>query len=83
MNYLINGIGIAGVACIVCAYYLIANGKLNAENIRYHLLNFCGASLIMLSLMFHWNTPSVVIESVWMCISGWGIFRCLKAKRQG
>lgn len=83
MNYLTDAVGIVGVAFVVAAYFLITNRKLHGDDVRYHILNFVGASLIMVSLMFHWNTASVVIEAVWMLISGWGIWRCWRVMRRG
>ena len=83
MSIAIDMVGIAGVALVVAAYFLITKRKLHGDDVRFHLLNFVGASLIMVSLMFHWNTASVVIEAIWMLISGWGIWRCWRIARRG
>jgi len=81
MSYLIDGVGIAGVLLVVAAYFLITNRKLHGDDIRYHLLNFCGAGLIFISLLFNWNTPSAIIEGIWLCISAWGIWRCWRLRK--
>ena len=79
--YLIDAVGIFGVGLVVLAYFLITRRKLHGDDLRYHLLNFIGAWLIMFSLFFNWNTPSVLIEVVWISISSYGIWRCWKIKR--
>jgi peptidoglycan/LPS O-acetylase OafA/YrhL len=81
MDYLVNGVGIVGVTFVVVAYFLITNQKLTGQDWRFHALNFIGATLIMISLMVNWNTPSVIIETIWMAISGWGLWRCLQARK--
>lgn len=80
MNYFIDAVGIIGVALVVLAYFMITNRKLHGDDIRFHLLNFCGASLILVSIYFNWNTPSAIIEAIWISISGWGVWRCLRYK---
>lgn len=80
MEYFIDAVGIAGVGLVVIAYYCITHQKLTGQDWRFHALNFVGAWLIMASLMFSWNTASVVIEAVWIGISGWGLWRCLRAR---
>ena len=76
IDLIANTVGIIGVALIVVAYFLITKRKLTGDDLTYHLLNFSGAWLIMFSLFFNWNTPSVIIEAVWITISGYGIWRC-------
>lgn len=82
IDYVIDAVGIIGVLMVVLAYFLITSRHLHGDDMRYHLLNFIGAWLIMFSLFFNWNTPSVVIETIWIGISGYGIWRCWRiAKR--
>ncbi len=81
MEHFIDVIGIIGVGFVVVAYFLITNQKLTGQDWRFHALNLCGASLIMVSLTVNWNTPSVIIEAIWMAISGWGLWRCLRGRK--
>lgn len=79
--YAIDAIGTLGVAMIVLAYFLITRRRLTGDDARYHLLNFVGAWLVMVSLWFHWNTPSVIIETFWIGISAYGLWRCRRIGR--
>ncbi|MAR55903.1 MAG: hypothetical protein CMM93_01845 [Rickettsiales bacterium] len=70
-------VGLFGVAFVVGAYYLITAQKLTGKSLRYHVMNLCGAILILISLTNTWNTASVAIEMVWISISIYGIYRCV------
>lgn len=79
-------IGMIGVGLILFAYYQLSVDKLRSHNISYQLLNLIGSFMIFYSLIFNWNTPSVVIELVWIyisCLSLWRTFKRFKAKRIG
>lgn len=75
-------VGFVGVGCIVLAYLMLTTQRMTGEDIRYHLLNFIGAALLLYSLYFRWNLPTVIIECIWMSISSYGIWRCLRKRRQ-
>lgn len=79
---LIDVVGILGVLLIVTAYFLITSRRLTGDDLTYHLLNFLGAWLIMISLWFNWNTPSVLIEAVWIAISSYGIWKWHKQRKR-
>ncbi len=70
-----EGIGIAGVILLLLGYYLLNTSKMSAHSLPYQFLNFFGASFILFSLCFHWNTSSVLIEFAWIMISAIGIYR--------
>ncbi|MDX1900387.1 MAG: hypothetical protein SFW66_00105 [Gammaproteobacteria bacterium] len=72
-------VGLLGVACILIAYFLISTAYVKSNSLKYQLLNFTGAWLILYSLYFHWNLPSVVIEVAWILISIIGIVRALRS----
>jgi len=75
-------IGIIGVSFILIGYFLINTGRLTSMNLLYLSLNFSGAWLILISLFFHWNLASVVIECAWIMISVVGFYRVAQAKRK-
>ena len=75
-----NMVGIIGVSLILTAYFLVSTGRVGSQALSYQMLNFCGAWLILFSLMFHWNLSSVVIEISWIIISLVGISRPYIAK---
>lgn len=74
-------VGFAGAGCIVIAYLLITTTRLKDTHVRYHLLNFAGAAMLLYSLFYRWNLPTVIIECIWMSISSYGIYRCLKLRK--
>lgn len=73
-------VGLVGVAIILVAYFMLSIDRWPANSIRFQLINFLGAALILFSLYFHWNLSSVVIEIAWMIISAIGIYRAIFIK---
>lgn len=82
LEYVPDIIGAIGVVLVVAMYFLITSRRITGDDMRFHLGNFIGAWMIMFSLLFNWNTASVMIETVWILISGYGILRCWRVKRQ-
>ena len=74
-------IGFIGTGCIILAYFLNQSRKLASTDIRYPLINLIGACLLMYSLWYKPNPPSIVIEIFWIGISLMGIFKALKERR--
>ena len=66
-------LGTIGVGTIVITYILLQTQKLRSETLAYSFLNAIGAALILVSLWFAPNLPSVVVESFWLLISLYGI----------
>lgn len=73
--------GLAGAAIIVAAYFANQQRWLSSEDWRFPAANLTGASLILVSLWFDWNLPSVAIEIVWALISIWGIVKAAAERR--
>jgi nitrate reductase gamma subunit len=73
-----NTVGIIGVTLILTGYFLINTNRVTSKNLGYLSLNFCGAWLILFSLLFHWNLASVLIELAWIVISVVGFYRLLR-----
>lgn len=78
----IDLVGITGVTCVLVTYLLIQIGRLSANSILYSSLNLLGSILILYSLLYHWNTASVIIEIAWGIISIFGLCRVIKKKRE-
>jgi hypothetical protein len=74
-------IGIVGVSFILTGYFLINTGRVTSKSMAYLCLNFSGAWLILVSLFFHWNLASVVIECAWILISLVGFYRLFRSKQ--
>ncbi len=73
-------IGLTGVSIIVTTYFLLQIHKLSSTDIKFSVLNIIGSLLILYSLLFNWNLPSVIIESFWILISLIGIYKYFKSK---
>jgi hypothetical protein len=67
-------VGMGGVGCFILAYFLLQKERVSHKNAVYLLLNLCGAVLIMLSLLVHWNLSAFVLEAIWALISIYGIY---------
>ena len=68
-------LGTIGVATIVITYVLLQTQRIRSEQPLYSLLNAVGASLILISLYYSFNLPSVIVESFWLVISIYGLVR--------
>ncbi len=78
MDIITNIIGIVGVSFIILAYFMVQSERMKSTDIVFPTLNLCGASLILFSLFWHWNLPSVIMEIIWIGISLMGIRRNMK-----
>ncbi|MBD3728398.1 MAG: permease [Sphingomonadales bacterium] len=67
------------MACIIGAYaYLTLN---NAPHpLVLHGTNLAGAILLTVSLVYHMNWPSLVLEAFWAAIAMYGIGKALKQR---
>jgi hypothetical protein len=74
-------LGTLGVAIIVLTYVLLQIERVRSDQLIYSLLNAIGASLILVSLYFDFNLPSVVVEFFWLLISLFGIGKYLTRQR--
>ncbi|MGE0260140.1 MAG: hypothetical protein AB7H71_02655 [Alphaproteobacteria bacterium] len=74
--------GFVGAAIIVVAYFAVQQRWLNALDWRFPAANMLGSLLILVSLWFEWNFPSVVIEIFWVMISLMGLVRSLAERRR-
>ena len=79
---LYNLSGFTGAAIIVTAYFAMQQRWLNALDWRFPAANLIGSLLILVSLWFEWNFPSVVIEIFWALISFMGLLRSLAERRR-
>ena len=76
-------VGFAGVSIAIAAYFANQQRWLRSDDWRFPFVNLVGACLILVSLCFDWNFPSVVIEVCWALISLWGIVKSLRERRSG
>lgn len=75
-------LGYVGVAIIVVTYGLSQLSRMDVTRPLYPGLNGIGAVLILISLYFRPNPPSVVIEVFWLAISVTGFVRALLLQKR-
>lgn len=75
-------VGLTGIALSISCYARVQWQRDYAKRLSYSLLNFIGASLLAVSLVKNWNLASFVSNALWMAISAYGIYRCLKYIRR-
>ena len=61
-------LGLLGVVLVLVAYVLLQAQKLSQNSAIFYVINLIGSILILGSLYFHPNLPSVVIEIAWLII---------------
>ena len=74
-------LGTLGVATIIVTYVLLQLEYLQSTRLIYSLLNAVGSALILISLYFTLNFPSVIVELFWLLISLFGIGKYILARR--
>lgn len=70
-------IGFLGVGFVVITYLLSQIGRMDSTRPLYPALNAVGAAMILVSLVYRPNPPSIVIEFFWFAISIVGLARSL------
>ena len=75
-----DGIGILGAALIVVTYFLLQIGRLDSLSLSFSVANGLGASGIIFSLLYEFNLSAFAIESFWLAISLYGVFRTLRIR---
>jgi len=73
-------LGTVGVAIIILTYAMLQLGRIRSEQLFYSVLNAVGALLILISLWYSFNFPSVVVEGFWLLISLFGIGKYVMQK---
>lgn len=71
-------IGFLGMLCVVLCYYNVTHSKWKHDDFVYNSINLLGAILLIISLCFHFNLGSFVIEIFWIAISISALWRKYK-----
>ena len=74
-------VGYFGASVVALSYFANQKGLLRSEDWRFPGLNLAGSLLVMLSLYYLPNSPSVMIEIFWSAISLYGIQKNVRAAR--
>lgn len=75
-----DAVGLAGVFCVLLAFFLNQAEVLRSDHLRYLALNGVGACLLIVSLCFTFNLASFVIEICWLAISLFGTIKVLRRR---
>jgi hypothetical protein len=71
-------IGYIGALVYIVTYGLIATKKITGDSVVYHQLNLIAPLCVLVSLYETFNAPSALIQSIWICISLFALFRLFK-----
>ena len=74
--------GLVGVVLLLVAYALTVADRLDQRGPPALLLNFFGASLILVSLWADFNLSSAIIEAAWALIALAGLTRHAVGRRR-
>ncbi|WP_331774157.1 CBU_0592 family membrane protein [Sulfurospirillum sp. 1612] len=74
-------IGFIGMIFIVYAYFLLQTNQVTNSSTRFQLLNLSGATLLIISLIVHFNLGSFLIEVFWIMITLYGIMKNYKKSK--
>ena len=66
---IIDWIGVLGSLLIAGAYLAVSRAWVRADRPAFHLLNFVGAAMILLSLWYRPNAGAILIEVLWVGIA--------------
>jgi hypothetical protein len=68
-------VGLIGMLLVLLAYFLLQVRTLHGNGVVYLLMNAVGSAMIIVSLIYAPNLPSLVLEIVWLLISIYGLAR--------
>lgn len=79
MHLFFNVLGLAGVATMLVAYFLLQCEKVTAHQPSYLWMNFLGGLAVIFSLFLDWNLPAFMMEVAWVLISAYSLVRYRKS----
>ena len=71
----IDYLGFAGVSLILLAFFLNLKNVLSTDHLAYVLLNTVGAALACLASILMQYLPFVILEGVWLLVSGQALWK--------
>lgn len=75
MEVISNYIGLAGGITVVIAYLLLSAGSITSHGLAYPVMNILGSVGLLVSLVWHFNIASVIVNTVWVIIGIFGLWR--------
>ena len=77
-----NIVGGIGAAIVLGTYLALQVNRIEAQSMKYSVLNAIGSGLIVLSLTYRFNLPAFIVESAWLMISFVGAIVTWKNSRE-
>ena len=68
-------VGFTGTLMILGAFAAQQMGRMRGDGAPYQLLNLFGAAGVLISLMGTFNISVFVLESAWVLVSAYGLWR--------
>lgn len=75
-----DAVGVLGAVMILAAYFLLQAGRIDASSPTYSGVNALGAAGILASLICDFNLSAFIIESFWLAISLYGLYRSVRRR---
>ena len=75
MEYLVQGISLAGAGMILTAYTLLQMGWLPRDAVAFNLLNLVGSVLLTVVAVIDGRWGFILLEAVWAVLSLVGLLR--------
>lgn len=66
-------VGLLGMLVTLLAYFLLQARRLGGNGLVYQLMNAVGSAAIIVSLVYAFNLPAMILEIAWLAISVYGI----------
>jgi hypothetical protein len=82
LDYFFNSIGVAGTLSFLWAYFMLQRNLWKHDGFAYLFANFLGAVCLIISLLWHFNLASFLLECAWLMISGYGLYKWHKQRPQ-
>ena len=74
---LLESIGLLGAFLYLTSFAILQWYRNFAKSPYYYLMNVAASLAVLISLMDYWNLACFVINSMWLVISSYGIYRCV------
>ena len=71
-------VGLVGTLMVLIAYFLLQAERLHGNGMLYQLLNLFGAAGVLASLYGKFNVSVLLLMTVWIVITAYGLTRTLK-----
>lgn len=66
-------VGLLGMLVTLLAYFLLQVRRLSGNGLVYQLMNALGSAAIIVSLLYAFNLPAMILEIAWLAISLYGM----------